>query len=170
MITQTAILGLATYLFVTSFFQLSQEFTLSKKAEGWDELSSAQQFLVEKPNYDAAIYQLLNLIKRYKDDQKLIKQAKYWLGIAYYKNKQYEDMFNIFKELIKLYPDEEIGKMGFFFIGEYYFYKKNYPYAIASYEMFIQKIYSNEYTPLAYFNICKAYYEEKKIPQILRFG
>jgi tetratricopeptide (TPR) repeat protein len=163
MITKIAFIGLAGFLFIQSFFQLSEVIFTQKKDKEWQEYLNVER-AVEEGKYEQAISKLEFLLEQYKrkKDEELLKQAMYTLTLAYYKKKYLQEMLKMAKELIRLYPDDEVGKAGFFFAGEYYMEEKNYDYAVASYEMFIKKLPNHPFVPLAYFNIAKILYENKK--------
>lgn len=166
MITKISLVGLSLYFFVQSIFQIREQAYSAKQLESVQFYKEAESFF-DKEQYDAAISKFLTFIDKYKDNEVLLKQAKFNLMIAYYRRKQYDEMFKIAKELAKNYKDEEIGKTALFFIGEYYFYKKKYDYAVVSYQMFISKVPSSPYLPLAYFNSAKSYYESKKLDETI---
>jgi len=166
MITKISLIGLSLYFFVQSIFQIREQAYSAKQVESVQFYKEAES-LFDKEQYDAAISKFLAFINKYKDNEELLKQAKFQLMISYYKKKNYDEMFKIAKELVKDYKDEDIGKISLFFIGEYYFYKKKYDYAVVSYQMFINKVPSNPYLPLAYFNSAKSYYESKKIDEAI---
>jgi|GEM_PF-2011214 len=163
MITKIAFIGLAGFLFIQSFFQLSEIILTQKKDKEWQEYLNVEK-AVEEGRYEQAISKLEHLIEQYKlkKEEELLKQSMYTLTLAYYKKRYFQEMFKTAKELIRLYPNDEVGKTGFFFAGEFYMEKKNYDYAVASYEMFIKKLPNHPFVPLAYFNIAKILYENKK--------
>lgn len=148
MITKISLVGLSLYFFVQSIFQIREQAYSAKQLESVQFYKEAESFF-DKEQYDAAISKFLTFIDKYKDNEVLLKQAKFNLMIAYYRRKQYDEMFKIAKELAKNYKDEEIGKTALFFIGEYYFYKKKYDYAVVSYQMFISKVPSSSNLPIS---------------------
>ncbi|MEN3014362.1 MAG: tetratricopeptide repeat protein [Endomicrobiia bacterium] len=166
MITKLGLIGLTFFFLVQSIFQIREQISNPKQSEAIQMYQEAEK-LMDQGRYDAAIAKYLVITTKYKDLEDIYKEAKFNLMVSYYKNKMYDEMFSVAKEIARDYKDEIIGKTALFFIGEYYFNKKKHDYAVVSYQMFINKIPSSPYLPLAYFNLAKSLYDSQKLDEAI---
>lgn len=67
-------------------------------------------------DFNTAIYYYLKYVKMFPDTI-LTPKAYYYLGLSYYKNKEYKFAYQTFNNLVKKYPKTDFGIAGNYYLG-----------------------------------------------------